>query len=99
MKRSKRIAAWLVCIGLLAVLFASSAYIACEADHDCAGDHCEICENILHIRALLHSFALLGVVLLAVLVLLAVHRACRSFDGLGFPARRTLVSWKIRLND
>ena len=64
MKTQKRLLALLLCVGMLFVLLASSAYIAHEADHHCAGEHCEICENIARMEALLQSFALMGVVLL-----------------------------------
>ena len=53
MSKQKRLLALLLCVGMFLVLFASSAYIAHEAKHDCAGEDCEICETIARMEALL----------------------------------------------
>ena len=99
MKTQKRLLALLVCAGLLFVLFASSAYIAHEAEHHCAGKHCETCENIARMEALLQSFALLGAVLFLLFSLPAFLRALRAEEGLRAYHALTLVSWKVRLNN
>ena len=99
MKTQKRLLALLLCAGMLFVLFASSAYIAHEADHHCAGEHCEICENIARMEALLQSFALMGVVLLFLFALPAFLRVSRAEEGLCASHAPTLVSWKVRLNN
>ncbi|MBR4539942.1 MAG: hypothetical protein IKO52_14030 [Clostridia bacterium] len=99
MKKQKRLLALLLCVGMLFVLFASSAYIAHEADHYCAGKHCETCENIARMEALLQSFALLGAVLLLLFSLPAFLRAFRAEEGLCAYHAPTLVSWKVRLNN
>ena len=99
MKTQKRLLALLLCAGMLFVLFASSAYIAHEADHHCAGEHCEICENIARMEALLQSFALLGAVLLFLFSLPAFLRVFRVEEGLRASHAPTLVSWKVRLNN
>ena len=99
MKTQKRLLALLLCAGMLVVLFASSAYIAHEADHTCAGKHCEICENIARMEALLQSFALLGVVLHFLFSLPAFLRAFRAEEGLCAYYAPTPVSWKVRLNN
>lgn len=99
MNKQKRLLALLLCVGMLFVLFASSAYIAHEADHHCAGEHCEICENIARMEALLQSFALLGAVLLLLFSLPAFLRVFRAEEGLRASHAPTLVSWKVRLNN
>ncbi|MBR3743342.1 MAG: hypothetical protein IKN04_23280 [Clostridia bacterium] len=99
MKTQKRLLALLLCVGMLFVLLASSAYIAHEADHHCAGEHCEICENIARMEALLQSFALMGVVLLFLFALPAFLRVSRAEEGLCAYHAPTLVSWKVRLNN
>ncbi len=98
MNRLKRMAALLICIGFALVLFASSACIAHEADHDCTGEHCEICENIARIEALLQSFALPGAVLLLFTLLSFLH-ALRAEETLRACLPPTPVGWKVRLND
>ena len=84
---------------MLLVLFASSAYIAREADHDCAGDGCEICESVAWMEALLQSFALLGVVLIFLFALPAFLRVFRAENGFCVCLSPTPVSWKVRLNN
>ncbi len=98
MSNRKRILALVFCVGMLFVLFASSAYIAHEADHDCTGEDCEICENIAKMEALLQIFALLGVVLL-LFTLLSFLRALRVEEALRACLTPTLVGWKVRLNN
>lgn len=99
MKKHQRLLALLLCASLLFVLFASSAYIAHEAEHHCAGEHCEICENIARMEALLQSFALLGVVLFFMFALQAFIRVLRAEERLCAYHAPTLVSWKVRLNN
>ena len=99
MKKQKRLLALVLCVGMLFVLFASSAYIAHEAEHDCTGEDCEICENIVQMEALLQSFALLGVALILLFFLPAFLRALRAEEGLRAYHAPTLVSWKVRLNN
>ena len=99
MKKQKRLLALLLCAGMLFVLFASSAYIAHEAEHHCAGNHCETCENIARMEVLLQSFALLGAVLLLLFSLPAFLRVLRAEESLCAYHAPTLVSWKVRLNN
>ena len=99
MKTQKRLLALLLCAGMLFVLFASSAYIAHEADHHCAGKHCEICENIARMEALLQSFALLGVVLVFLFALPGFLRVFSAEHGFCACLSATPVSWKVRLNN
>ncbi len=99
MSRQKRVFAFVLCIGMLFVLFASSADIAHEADHDCMGEDCEICENIARMEALLQSFALLGAALLLLFTLLSFQRAFRLLAALRAYSAPTPVGWKVRLNN
>ena len=72
MLNRKRRTALLLCAGMVLVLFLSSAFIACEAGHECVGEACKICECVAQTKALLQSFTLLGAVVLALLLLPAV---------------------------
>ncbi len=99
MSNRKRILALVFCVCMLFVLFASSAYIAHEADHDCRGEDCKICENIAQMKALLQSYALLGAVMLLLFALLSFLRAFRVEEALRACLPPTLVGWKVRLNN
>ena len=91
--------ALLLGIGLVLTLFVSSAFIALEADHDCVGEHCDICGHIEECRALLHSIGLLVFMLLISLVMLPGGHGKHVADGIRLPVRASLVSWKVRLNN
>ena len=99
MNKQKRALALILCVGIIFVLFASSACIAHEAEHHCAGEDCEICESIAQMEALLHSFALLGAALLLLFTLPSFLRAFRAEERLRAYAAPTLVGWKVRLNN
>ena len=95
----KRIGTLLLCFGLILILAVSTALIVHEADHDCCGEDCPICEMIASRILLLRTLGWAGLLLLSVFFLLPVRsvffrraRFARYFYG-------TLVSWKIRLND
>ena len=99
MTNRKRIYAWILCFGFVLTLFVSSAYIVHEADHDCIGEGCDICETIALTEALLHSFVLLGVVLLFLFAAWVILKHPLFLDAVRRPKRSTLVSWKVRLNN
>ena len=83
MKQQKRLIAWILCIGMILVLF----------------EACEICQCIARTEAALHSFALLGVLLLAALAPLFLARAKGRGRGARRCALPTLVGWNVRLNN
>ena len=99
MKDRKRFGALLLAIGLCAVMAVSFAFIAAEADHDCTGEDCPICEAIAVNIRLLRTLGLAVLVLLCFFFLLSIlpARFTRERNDRVFPG--TLVSWKIRLND
>ena len=99
MLHRKRLTALLLCAGMLLALLLSSAYIALEADHSCAGEACEICERIAQTEALLQGLALLGAILPAWFGLPAVFCASRAKEARQSLATPTPVRWKVRLND
>ena len=99
MTNRKRIGALLLCVGMVLVLFVSSAYIAHEAGHDCCGEDCPVCQMIAVNADLLHMMGLVMLVCLMLLVLMRVRYAGGMQSRLVMPISGTLVSWKIRLND
>ncbi len=99
MTNRKRIAALLLCIGLVFALAVSSAYIVHEAGHDCSGHDCPVCQMITVNVNLLRAFGLAILVLLALFALLQERFVLPVQQQLTLPASGTLVSWKIRLND
>ncbi len=99
MKQQKRLLAWILCIGMVLVLFSCSVCIAREADHHCAGDACEICRIIALAESVMQSFRLLGFILLAWFSLLALVQSIHWEQNTFSDIVSTLVSWKVRLNN
>ncbi|MBR3106847.1 MAG: hypothetical protein IKH30_06640 [Clostridia bacterium] len=99
MTNRKRMGVLALCLGMILVLFVSSAFIAHEAGHVCFGEHCPVCQLIAD------SLTLFRVMGLAAFALLSMTALSREKTGLcvrgvmRLPAFHTLVSWKIRLND
>ena len=99
MKNHRRLYAGLLCVALVLLLFVSSAYIVCEARHACTGEACAICQQVLQARALIQRFALASAVLLLLFTAPLMEKAlCAPWEWRG-ACWRTLVSWKIRLNN
>ena len=99
MTNRSRIAALLLCIGLVFALSVSSAFIVHEAGHSCSGEDCPICRMIAVNVNLLRTIGLAVLLLLVLFALLREWFARQDQQRLCLPASGTLVSWKIRLND
>lgn len=96
--RKRRIALFL-CLGLILVLLASSAYMIHEANHDCTGEDCPVCQMIAVNLSVLRLSVIAVLVLRAVWALLNLFRLHHKTEHSAFPFFGTLVSLKIRLND
>ena len=99
MLNRKQWIALLLCVSMVLLLILSSAFIACEAGHECVGEACDICECVARTEALLQSFALLGIVLSALHLTPAVSHASQAKEKGRRLAVPTPVRWKVRLND
>lgn len=98
MNACKRIHALLLCIGFILVLSVSSAFLIHEADHDCCGEDCPVCQTIAMTTALLRVLCLIVFAALLFAVSTALS-ALRAPEGNRRHAAGTPVSWKIRLNN
>ncbi len=95
---SKRIAAGVMGLLMLVIVLFSAFYVAAEADHDCCGEDCPVCESIQLCEATLRravsgTTAPRAAVVPVVLFLFAVIPATLQVSG------ETLVSRKVRLNN
>ncbi len=99
MRDRKRLLALLLCVGLLAMLAVSSAYIVLEAGHVCCGKACGICDSVAKTEALLRGMACFALPLLFAAALLPVLKARCALKAARQPALDTLVCWKVRLNN
>ena len=96
--RKRRIALFL-CLGLILALLASSAYIIHEANHDCTGEDCPVCQMIAVNLSVLRLSFIAVLALTAIRALPDLFRSLRKAERSAFPFFGTLVSLKIRLND
>lgn len=99
MMNRKQIGILMLSIGLVLMLIASSALIIHEADHECTGENCPVCQAV---AVSINVLRALGMALLFLLTFIALQQSnhirsfCQQHDRL---FSHTLVSWKIRLND
>ena len=99
MNARKRGYALLFCIGLMLVLFVSSAFLIQEADHDCCGEDCPICRTIALTTAQMRILCLIAAAGLLWSVLAAASSAFRHPVSVCFRREDTPVSRKTRIND
>lgn len=96
MRRTKNKLALAVCICFALACALACIFIALNADHDCVGEHCEICASIsgaARMLKLLKTACASALPLLAgLLARLAAPRARRDF------ACATPVSLRVQLN-
>ena len=97
--RALRITAGVMGLMMLAAVLFSAFCIAAEADHDCCGEHCPVCEMIAMTTALMRSFCLIAAMMLLRSLFAAAQSAFHAPEtGYGHSAG-TPVSRKIRMND
>ena len=99
MRKQRRLAALILFALLALVLFASSAYLVSASGHCCVRMNCEICKNVLNIKALLRAMTVLAAFALAFIALLFARGFAVSGGKKPLGGGLTLVGWKVRLNN
>lgn len=94
---TKRIMAAVVTAAMLIVVLLSGLYIILEADHDCSGEDCHICECLENCQAVIHQTGSAPVSNAAVAVTL-FFLASVCVCAHGRTHRETPVSDKVQLN-
>ena len=97
MKKNCRLAILLAFLFVLAFLL-SQVYLIVEADHDCEGDDCPICQVIAAIGNTRKSVFLLAVISLLAAALRRGFVGALSYTDRGF-FQTTPVSLKVKLSD
>lgn len=94
---TKRILAAVVAAAMLTVVLLAGLYIILEADHDCSGEDCHICECLEICQATIHQIGSVPVANAAVAVtIFFLVSVC--FRVLGRTYSETPVSDKVQLN-
>ena len=93
-----RIQAYIICALLLGLMLFSLCFTAAEADHDCHGEDCHICEilEICHsVSRRMSEGAAVAVIVCAFAAVPVIVMPPVGIDR----AEGTLVSEKVRMND
>ena len=98
MMNRKRVAALLLCIGLVFALAVSSTYIAHEAGHVCSGDDCPICQMVAICDNFVNQLGCGLIFLAAALLFIFVKSVEKTYSCHLFIAP-TPVRQKVRLNN
>lgn len=95
MKKNKIIAIFLSMIILLTI-FMSYQLIIYEADHDCTGNNCPVCQEIEQAINFINEVKVIPLATLAMIVFEICRNLCKlSIDSRNFS--NTLVSLKVEL--
>ena len=57
MKKTKTIAAFIMAVVIIAVMFSSAFFIAVKSEHDCTGEDCHVCASISVCKENLKTFS------------------------------------------
>ena len=92
------VAIWIV---ILLSVFASSAYIMCNAahHHECIGENCPICQFIAQVEQLHRGFGMALLALLLICIVLAMRHEMHAPAMTDVPTFCTLIRRKVRFND
>ena len=98
MTKKSRLITGLLAAVLAAVMLSSAVYIAVEANHDCSGDDCAICQQIGVCENLLKSLGLAGAA--AAISAAFAYTVCRAILPCAeMNGTLTLVALKVKLSN
>ena len=98
MSKKKRILTALLAIAVFFVMLCSVLYIAAEADHDCIGENCPICQYIVNCQNILSNLSLAAGAALFTAAL--AYSLCRViFADTGKITNHTLVTLKVKISN
>ena len=98
MHKNIRVIALILAIVFVAFVALALSFELIEANHDCAGEDCPICEQMAFLSATIHSVAM--VLLVILLAVLAVQGAVRLVGALKTKyIATTPVALKVKLSN
>ena len=98
MTKKTRIIAVITAIIVLLAVLSSAAFIAAEADHDCTGEHCPVCQQISICENTLKQLSL-AVVALAITAGLGYIYCSLAPIAIRAEGRITLITLKVKLSN
>lgn len=97
-KKQRSVAA-VICIAFILVTLFSVLFIAKEANHDCSGESCPICEQLAQAEHTLKRLGSGTAEAGAVTAFVFVCFMCLSFGSVHEGAHITPVTQKVRMNN
>lgn len=97
MTKKTRGIALVLAVLVLSVMLSSTLYIANKADHDCIGEHCQICQQISICQNTLKNLGF-GVAASAIAIALTYILASVLTSTKDESALTTLITLKIKLS-
>lgn len=96
--KTLKVTAFILCVCVFVIIILSELYISKNLQHNCTGEHCAICHEILLAENYIHQicsgiisiflFAITTVIIKRIIVVVSV-----------LISNRSLISEKIRLNN
>ncbi len=96
-RSNRQIPAWIAIVAVLFVMLFSALYISMHADHDCTGDECPICaEMVLCVNNIKNIGTFVVAVSACVFLVFSFQEIGKCKDAVEFSC--SLISQKVRIN-
>ncbi len=95
---TRRKAAWVLTILFVFVLLFSHLFVIAEADHECSGEDCPICEILAVVSCTIKELALIGAVVIVCAVLISAFAKVRNV-GENTRSVSSLITLKVKLSN
>ncbi|HRR76460.1 MAG TPA: hypothetical protein P5191_06565 [Ruminococcus sp.] len=93
----KRIVSCIILIVFCFVVFSSSCFIITHADHDCTGENCSICIELVECQKALHTFGAAVAGAFKLTLTLCIAAVLSKVIIKAHSAHTTLISLKVEL--
>lgn len=95
---TRRKAAWVLTVLFVFVLLFSHLFVIAEADHECSGEDCPICEILAVVSCTIKELALIGAVAIVCAVLISAFAKVRNV-GENTRSVSSLITLKVKLSN
>lgn len=99
MNQKRRMIAIFIIVFLYGSMFFSSAYIFENIDHNCTGEDCPICIQIVTAVQIISNFKLLLPIISIMMMILCVFTQCCTLYKDSNVTTNTLITLKVELLD
>ncbi|MBR1854293.1 MAG: hypothetical protein IJ794_14335 [Lachnospiraceae bacterium] len=95
--KCRKLSAIVMIMAVVLMLLFSTVYLVEEADHDCVGENCPVCDCLAWCGNFVRRLSDITVsqVMCLLLIVCGLMTSAELADGISMP---TLITWKVRLN-